>query len=192
MNFNLFNLFKQKRRHKKKDESTLCLVLDSVEKLTSHATKLVFQQPEVPLYYEPGQFLTIIDEVAGKKLRRAYSLCSSPYLNEPLAVVVKRVAGGKMSNHINDHYKPGMQVEVMPPAGSFTTNYEKSQKRELFFIGGGSGITPLFSILKTVLQQEPKSSITLIYGNRDVDSIIFKDELNHWREKIISLASYIF
>lgn len=177
MNFNLFNLFKQKGRHKKKDESTLCLVLDSVEKLTSHATKLVFQQPEVPLNYEPGQFLTIIDEVAGKKIRRAYSLCSSPYLNEPPAVVVKRVVGGKMSNHINDHYKPGMQVEVMQPAGSFTTNYEKSQKRELFFIGGGSGITPLFSILKTVLQQEPKSSITLIYGNRDVDSIIFKDEL---------------
>jgi ring-1,2-phenylacetyl-CoA epoxidase subunit PaaE len=70
-----------------------------------------------------------------------------------------------------------MQVEVMPPAGSFTTTYEESQEPELFFIGGGSGITPLFSITKTVLQQEPKSSITLIYGNRDVDSIIFKDEL---------------
>lgn len=172
-----FNLFKKKSKNQKQDISTLYLVLDSVEKLTSDATKLVFQQPNVPLNYEPGQFLTIINEVVGKKIRRAYSLCSSPYLNEPPAVIVKRVAGGKLSNHINDHFKPGMQVEVMPPIGSFTTIYNESKKRELFFIGGGSGITPLFSIIKTVLVQEPKSNITLIYGNRDIDSIILKQEI---------------
>ncbi len=171
-----FGLFKKKNKAKS-DDRYLSMTVKEVVPVTKDAVNLVFEKPSEKFEYQPGQFITIIDTIGGKKIRRAYSLCSSPFLDENPAVTIKRVDDGKMSNHIGDTYKAGMTVQIMEPMGMFTTSYDESNARNICFIGGGSGITPLISILKTMLQKEPKTRVTLIYCNRDIDSIIFRNEL---------------
>lgn len=169
-----FGLFKKKNKESK-DDRYLTLTIREVVPIAQEAVNLVFEKPNEKFSYQPGQFLTLIDEVDGQKIRRAYSLCCTPYLDEFLAVTVKRVPGGRMSNHVNDHYKAGQQVQVMEPMGMFTTTFDQSNTRKAVFIGGGSGITPLISIIRTLISEEPKSRMVLIYGNRSEEYIIFKD-----------------
>ncbi|HYC87110.1 MAG TPA: ferredoxin--NADP reductase [Chryseosolibacter sp.] len=150
---------------------------------TRDAISIVFEQPEPKIEYRSGQFLTLIVPMNGKEVRRAYSLCSSPYVDHDLAVMVKRVEHGAMSNWLAENLKPGSRVKVMEPMGQFTTEYIKTNKRHLVMFAGGSGITPMMSIIKSMLTQEPESIVSLIYCNRDIDSIIFKDELARWETK---------
>lgn len=125
----------------------------------------------------PGQYTTLKLNINGEHINRSYSFCSSPYLNEPLTIAVKRVAGGKGSNFINDNFKTGVEIEVMEPMGNFHSALNESNEKHYLLFGGGSGITPVMSILKSVLAKEPKSKVTLFYGNRNENSIIFKDKL---------------
>ncbi len=127
--------------------------------------------------FAAGQYITLELEINGEKVRRAYSMCSAPHEGK-LTVAVKRTKGGVMSNYLNDKIKQGSVVNVMPPQGKFTTPLSPSNTRTFYLLGGGSGITPLFSILKTVLHDEPKSVVHLLYGNENEDSIIFKTELD--------------
>lgn len=145
---------------------------------TKDAVSIVFSQPENPISYKPGQFLTLIVPVEGKEVRRAYSLCSSPFTDQDLAVTVKRVENGLMSNWLPDNLQAGTSVKVMEPMGVFTTEYDTSNKRHLIMFAGGSGITPMMSIIKSILTQEPGSIISLIYANRNEKSIIFKEALD--------------
>ena len=126
--------------------------------------------------YIPGQYLTVKFNINGKEVRRAYSMCSSP-LEENLTIGVKRVAKGLVSNHINDHIKAGSEIEVMPPQGNFHTKLAVENHKAYYLFGGGSGITPLFSIAKTVVEKEPKSATFLLYGNQNEDTIMFQDQL---------------
>ena len=142
---------------------------------TKEAISIYFEQPAKKIEYKSGQFLTLIVPVQGKEVRRAYSLCTSPFVDAELAVTVKRVDNGLMSNWLPDNLKSGSVVKVMEPMGQFTTEYKKEGKRHLIMFAGGSGITPMMSIIKSILTQEPDSVISLIYCNRDIDSIIFKD-----------------
>ncbi|MFZ1806259.1 MAG: ferredoxin--NADP reductase [Cyclobacteriaceae bacterium] len=152
-------------------------VKDIIEE-TKDAITIVFDHPaEKKINYRSGQFLTLIVPVGGKEVRRAYSLCSSPFVDDTLAVTVKRVDNGLMSNHLPDNLKKGDKVKIMEPMGQFVTDYDKSNKRHLILFAGGSGITPMMSIIKSMLNQEPESILSLIYCNRDIDSIIFKDLL---------------
>lgn len=128
--------------------------------------------------YQPGQYVTLKLTVNGEELRRAYSLCSSPLTDNVPAIAVKRVEGGKASNYINDNFKAGDEVEVMNPMGNFTTELNEFFGRHFVLYAGGSGITPMMSILKSVLHLEQSSHVTLVYGNRDEDSIIFQKELH--------------
>lgn len=144
---------------------------------TSDAVSLVFDTPSKPMNYLSGQFLTLIMQVNGEKIRRAYSLCSSSFVDEYPAVTVKKVEGGKMSTWINDTVKAGDIIEVMEPMGHFTTTYKADQSRTVVLLGGGSGITPLMSITKSVLDQEPNSRVVLIYANRNMESVIFRTTL---------------
>lgn len=128
--------------------------------------------------YIQGQYLTLRMNINGEEVRRSYSLCTSPLEDEILSVTIKRVAGGKMSNALNDGIQLGTVIEVMPPDGRFYSEMNASHQKQYILIGGGSGITPLFSIIRTVLKAEPNSNITLIYGNRDEKSIIFKADLD--------------
>lgn len=174
-----FGLFKKKKSEPKTNQADryFDLIIREVVTVGKDAVNLVFEKPANGFHYQSGQFLTIIDKVKEKKIRRAYSLCSSPDWDDYPAVTVKRVEGGLMSNHINDHYEVGQKVQVMEPMGIFTTTYDAARQRHLVLIAGGSGITPLYSILKTTLKKEPLSTIDLFYANRSEESIIFKDEL---------------
>lgn len=171
-----FSLFKKKKKNDSAG-SYRTLSIKEVVPIAKDAVNLVFEKPKKDFTYEPGQFLTIIDQVGEEKLRRAYSLCSTPEIDELPAVTVKRVPGGQMSNHINDQYQAGRQVDIMDPMGMFTTKYSRDKVRKAIFWGGGSGITPLYSILRTVLKTESFSKVALVYGNREEDYIIFKKEL---------------
>ncbi|MEQ9468489.1 MAG: ferredoxin--NADP reductase [Ekhidna sp.] len=175
-----FSLFKKKKN--KKDDRYQTLTIKEVVKVAKDAVNLVFEKPE-SFSYEPGQFITLIKKVEGKKIRRAYSLCTTPFEDEHPAVTVKRVEGGAMSNDLNDNAKAGDQIQIMEPMGMFTTQYDSSNQRHAVFFGGGSGITPLMSIIRSILLKEPNSKATLVYGNRSEEYVIFKELIADLEEK---------
>ena len=151
---------------------------------TRDAISIVFEQPpSAKINYKPGQFLTLIANVNGKEVRRAYSLCSSPFVDSDLAVTVKRVEQGLMSNWLPDNLAKGSVLRVMEPMGQFTSAYDRNNKRHVIMFAGGSGITPMMSIIKTLLSQEPNSICSLIYCNRDEHSIIFRQALEQLQTK---------
>ncbi|MCS6818526.1 MAG: FAD-binding oxidoreductase, partial [Chitinophagales bacterium] len=157
------------------------LKVASVNRETKDCVSVVFEIPESlkSLYqYIPGQYITLKLHINGEQVNRSYSFCSSPYMNEPPAIAVKEVPGGKGSVFINQNVKAGDELEVMVPMGNFHTPLHRENSKHYVLFGGGSGITPLMSILKSVLIAEPSSKVTLFYGNRDEESIIFKDRLN--------------
>jgi ring-1,2-phenylacetyl-CoA epoxidase subunit PaaE len=182
-----FGFFKKSDKSEKKEQPAASssangphyfdLKVKKVINETREAITIVFEQPTQKINYKAGQFLTLIIPVQGKEVRRAYSLCSSPFVDPDLAVTVKRVENGMMSNWLADNLKPGLNIKVMEPMGQFTTEFNKTKKRHLIMFAGGSGITPMMSIIKSILTQEPDSIVSLIYCNRDIDSIIFKDVL---------------
>ena len=126
--------------------------------------------------FTQGQFLTLRASIDGEDLRRSYSICSGVDDGE-LRIGIKRVRGGRFSNYANDHFKPGDEIEVMPPQGSFFTRLDKNQRKNYMCIAAGSGITPILSNIKTILAREPRSRVTLIYGNRRSSSVMFRDDL---------------
>lgn len=123
--------------------------------------------------YHCGQFITLRLPVAGSQVPRCYSMSSAPGLDAGLRVTIKRVAGGRGSNWVCDQVKAGDSLQVLPPAGVFTP---RSLMGDFLLLAGGSGITPVLSILRTVLAQG-SGRIALLYANRDERSVIFKDEL---------------
>ena len=155
--------------------------IKEVRKETSDAVSVHFDIPEnirEEYRYKPGQYLTLKVTVNGEELRRAYSLCTSPYVDNVPAIAVKRVEDGRVSNYVNDQFAEGQQLEVMTPMGNFTTELNEFYSRHFILYAGGSGVTPMMSILKSVLEIEPSSHVTLVYGNRDEESIIFNNELD--------------
>jgi 3-ketosteroid 9alpha-monooxygenase subunit B len=142
---------------------------------TADARSLVLDVPESlrELFaYRSGQFLTFRVPVDGKRLVRCYSLASAPDVDGGHKVTVKRVAGGRVSNWMNESVKAGDVLEVMRPAGRFCLT---DRDAEVALFGAGSGITPVISILKTALAAGRR--VRLLYANRDRDSIIFRDEI---------------
>lgn len=127
--------------------------------------------------YKAGQYLTLEVDVNGQKLRRAYSLCSCPLTDDQLTVTVKKVEGGQVSTKLNGPLQLGQSIMVLPPEGRFTPEISATNKKQYVLFAGGSGITPMMSIIKTVLKAEPNSVISLLYANRNKHSIIFKEEL---------------
>lgn len=155
------------------------LKVSEVKNEIADAVSVSFEVPaelKQTFSFLPGQYTTLKMTIDGEPVNRSYSFCSCPYLNEPLTIAVKRVAGGKGSNFINDNFKPGVEIEVMEPMGNFHSQLSESNEKHYVLFGGGSGITPVMSILKSVLAKELKSKVTLFYGNRNENSIIFKDK----------------
>ena len=118
----------------------------------------------------------------GEEIRRSYSICSCPLDNE-LRIAVKKVYDGSFSTFANQKLKQGDVLDVLPPTGTFFTEVNISNKKEYVFFAAGSGITPVISIIKTILRIEPESTVTLVYGNRNVSSIIFKEDLEALKDK---------
>lgn len=151
-----------------------------IQRETDDAVSVYFEvAPEFKseFNYKPGQYITIEQEINGETVRRAYSLCTSPFTDTIPAVTVKRVDGGIMSNWVNSSLKEGTNIQILAPEGRFTPTLDPNAKKHYFLFAGGSGITPNMSILKSVLTQEPNSVVTLIYANRNKKTVIFKDQL---------------
>ena len=178
-----FSFFKKSEKPKKEEIHSsgpkyYDLLVKNIVQETKDAISIVFAHPAAgKINYKSGQFLTLIVNMNGKEVRRAYSLCSSPFVDQDLAVTVKRVEDGLMSNWLADNLKVGSTLKVMEPIGKFTTEYKPDNKRHIILFAGGSGITPMMSLIKSTLVQEQNSICSLIYCNRDIDSIIFKAEL---------------
>jgi ring-1,2-phenylacetyl-CoA epoxidase subunit PaaE len=157
------------------------LTVASIKNETPDCVSVTFEVPSDLLKeftYIQGQHLTLKLFINGKEVRRSYSLCSSPLLREPMRVAVKRVKGGAGSNHINENLKTGDVLEVMTPMGNFHTELKNTNRKHYVLFAGGSGITPMMSIIKTTLLAEPQSNVTLFYGNYNESSTIFKKELD--------------
>ena len=157
------------------------LTVADIKKETSDCVSVTFDVPSElskDYQYIQGQHLTLKLLVNGKEVRRSYSLCSCPMIKEPLKVAVKRVKGGLGSNFIYDNLKKGDSLEVMTPMGNFHTELKNSNRKHYVLFAGGSGITPMMSIIKTTLITEPQSKLTLFYGNFHEESTIFKKELD--------------
>ncbi len=127
-------------------------------------------------HFKQGQYLTLKSIINGEEVRRSYSLCSSP-LDQEWKVGIKKVEGGKFSTYANEVLKVGDQLEVMPAQGHFYTNVEKSAARTFVCYAAGSGITPMLSIIKTHLLEEPKSKFKLFYVNQRASTVMLKEEL---------------
>jgi ring-1,2-phenylacetyl-CoA epoxidase subunit PaaE len=158
------------------------LTVKEVTRETADCVSIAFQIPanlSSEFSYLQGQYITFKLNIGGQEIRRSYSVCSSPLTDADLRVAVKKVKEGKGSTFLNDHVKAGDVLEVMTPMGNFNTPMNAAHKKEYILFAGGSGITPMLSIIKSVLKAEPQSTIQLFYGNENEASIIFKEQLTN-------------
>jgi len=173
----LFNLFSKNPKNNTDSSPYLTLKVREIIKETPDATTIYFEQPEPHLDYKPGQFLTVIVDINGKEERRSYSLSTSPFVDPFPGITVKRLAGGLVSNYLNDQIRPGKKITVMKPLGNFTCDYHSKHQRTYGMIVAGSGITPVMGLAKSILVNEPESKVSLLYGSRSEEQIIFRDRL---------------
>ncbi len=159
-------------------------VKDKIQE-TADTVSIVFSIPnelKETFQFEAGQYLTLKFDFNGTEARRAYSMSSSP-IQEDITVTIKRVKGGLVSNHIHDKVNKGDRIEVMVPQGRFVPKLNEEHRKTYYLFGAGSGVTPLMSILRTVLEKEPQSSVFLLYGSRNEEEIIFKAALDQLEKK---------
>jgi len=161
--------------------------IKEVRRETDDCVSVLLDVPETlkeKFTYLPGQHITLRTAINNEEVRRSYSLCSSPLHNE-WRIAVKKVDGGIFSEFANHILKAGDTIELMPPLGHFTLSQADKAKQHICF-AAGSGITPVLSIIKTGLANQPQSTFTLIYGNRTRQSIIFKEEIEALKNKYMS------
>ena len=155
------------------------LKINDIRQETEDAVSIAFDVPEnlkSDYNYKAGQYLTLRSTINNEDVRRSYSLCSAPYENE-WRVAIKQVENGFFSTFANYDLKIGDEIQVMTPMGNFKVETDSKAKKSYVLFAAGSGITPILSIAKTVLKEEPQSDITLFYGNKGFSSIIFREEL---------------
>jgi ring-1,2-phenylacetyl-CoA epoxidase subunit PaaE len=168
------------------------LTVAQVRRETPESVSVAFDIPathESTFQFAAGQFLTLRTHVRGEELRRSYSLCIAPsewQQTKQLRVAIKEVPGGKFSTFINRELSAGMQIDVLPPDGRFTPIIDPANEKHYLAFAGGSGITPILSIAASVLEAEPKSRFTLVYGNRSVSSIMFIETIAALKDRYLS------
>lgn len=161
------------------------LTVQEIRRETPNAVSIVLEVPaalQEEYRFVAGQYLTISHEHNGKEIRRAYSICSTPQSGE-IRIVVKKAEQGVFSTYANEALKVGDQLAVDVPEGrfTFTPNVEAANNYAAF--AAGSGITPIMSILQTVLSEEPNSTFVLVYGNKTAEETIFHTQLHHLQEQ---------
>ncbi|MGH6950750.1 MAG: 1,2-phenylacetyl-CoA epoxidase subunit PaaE, partial [Vitreimonas sp.] len=162
-----------------------------VKRETPDAVSVRFELPEelrAAFAFKAGQHLTFRREIGGEEIRRNYSVCVTPS-EGVLKIGVKKIAGGVFSGWVNDELKAGDVVDVMAPHGSFCWNFDSSARREYVAFAGGSGITPVLSLMKTALATEPHSRFTLFYGNRNSVGVMFLEEIAGLKDRYIDRLS---
>jgi len=163
---------------------------------TADSVSLVFQLTsdlQDAFAFKSGQYVTLKRDIGGEEIRRSYSICTAP-LEGILKVNVKKVDKGRMSTYIVDKLQKGESLEVGTPEGSFTMTFEPSKRRNHYFIAAGSGITPVISLIKDGLENEPLSNFILLFGNRNEDNVIFQQELDqlgtHFGDQLTVIHAY--
>lgn len=167
------------------------LIVKEVRQETDDCVSVAFEVPKElseSFSFIQGQYLTIKTVLDGEEVRRSYSICTAPQ-DDDLRVAIKQVPDGRFSTFANQELEAGTMLEVLEPAGRFYTHLDPHHQKHYVGIAAGSGITPIISILKTVLQAEPQSHFTLFYGNKGADSIIFREELEALKNKYLGRLS---
>jgi len=169
------------------------LAIASVHKETDNAVCVSFEVPEnkkSEFEFVQGQYLTLRAQINGQELRRSYSICSG--LDDgALRIAIKRVEGGVFSTWANESLKAGDRIEVMPPQGNFHTEIDPESEKNYLCICAGSGITPVLSIIKTILAREPKCRVTLLYGNQRTATMMFRNELAFIKNRYLDRFHWI-
>lgn len=164
------------------------LKISDVRRETSDCVSIEFEVPETQLdvfQYTQGQYLTLRTHIGEEEVRRSYSLCSSP-LEGAFRVAIKKVDGGVFSSFANEQLRKGDILEVAPPDGRFfPAAVDLMTAGHYVFFAAGSGITPILSIIKTVLWKSPQSRITLVYGNKNAASVIFREEIEGLKNRYL-------
>ncbi len=163
------------------------LKVSEVRRETADAVSIRFEIPQTlrdVFAFKAGQHLTLKAEIDGEDVRRNYSVCVSPFEGE-IRIAIKQMPGGKFSSWVNGELKEGKSIDVLPPMGRFVLPESRVSAPHYAALAGGSGITPVISIIKTALQQIGGCSFTLLYGNRDTASIMFLEELAALKNRYI-------
>jgi len=170
------------------------LTIKEVRPETRDAVSLAFELPENlkdAYRFIQGQYLTLRTLIDGEDVRRSYSVCTGVNDGE-LRVAIKKVPGGVFSTFANEQLKAGQVIDVMPPQGKFFTQLDPKQEGNYLAIAAGSGITPILSIIKTTLEQEPKSKFTLFYGNYSTSTTMFREQLSDLKNKYMQRLNLVF
>ena len=155
------------------------LLVEEIVQETADCVSVKFkldEQTKRLFAFKPGQYITLRKSLAGEDVRRSYSICSAP-VDDELRVAIKQVEGGLFSTYANQDLKVGDVLDVMAPTGNFTVDVDETVAKNYVAVAAGSGITPVLSILKSVLTQEPNSTFTLFYGSRNTEHIIFQEAI---------------
>jgi ring-1,2-phenylacetyl-CoA epoxidase subunit PaaE len=165
----------------------------AVRRETADAVALTLAIPDAlraAFVWQPGQYLTLRTMLDGEELRRSYSICSG--LDDGvLELAVKLVDGGRFSSWAHQALQPGHLIDVMPPAGRFTVPLDPAARRSYLGVAAGSGITPVLSILKSVLNREPGSRFVLLYGSRSTAGILFREQLEALKDRFMHRLSVV-
>lgn len=167
------------------------LQIEDVRRETEDCVSIAFAIP--PEFREEfrflqGQNVTVRLRIAGEEVRRSYSICSSP-LDDELRIAIKKVPSGLFSTYANEQLQKGHQLEVLPPTGKFYTELRAENRKHYLAFAAGSGITPVLSLIKTTLAVEPNSHFTLVYGNRNRLTILFREELEALKNRYMNRLS---
>jgi ring-1,2-phenylacetyl-CoA epoxidase subunit PaaE len=167
------------------------LAIADLRRETEDCVSLAFAVPDhlAPRFsFMPGQYLTLRTELDGVEIRRSYSICAGLDDSE-LRVAIKHVPGGLFSSYATQRLQIGDLLDVMPPAGRFGTMIQAESARLCLGIAAGSGITPILSILKSLLMREPNSRFVLLYGSRSTRSILFREQLEDLKDRFMGRLS---
>ncbi len=175
------------------DTNFYSLKIANIQAETDSAVCISFDIPKdlaETFKFKAGQFLTLQANIDGENVRRSYSICSGVN-DSQLQVGIKRVKNGLFSNFANDQFKAGNSIEVMPPQGSFTPDLDENNAKHYMCLAVGSGITPILSIIKSILFTEPRSTVTLVYGNKRTSSMMFKEKLSFVKNSYLQRFKWV-
>ena len=175
----------ERKNIKKSNEGLYALPVSAIRQEPNEAFSIEFSPiPAIFKQFSAGQHITLKVNIKGETLYRTFSLSSVPNADDFATLTIKKTKRGKVTNFLAENLKVGDTLEVTTPSGQFSLNPEPANQKHYVMIAGGSGITPIYSMIGTILKFEPKSKITLLYANRTEDSIIFKEKLEKWAKDL--------
>jgi ring-1,2-phenylacetyl-CoA epoxidase subunit PaaE len=164
------------------------LQIKNIRKETKSCVSISFEIPkelQSDFQYRSGQYLTLRSQINSEDVRRSYSLCSSPSDHE-WRVAIKQVENGKFSTYALNELKEGDFLDVMNPMGNFKLETDAHHSKSYVLFAAGSGVTPIFSIAKSILREEPQSHVTMFYGNQGFSEVIFREELENLKNEFLN------